>query len=90
MSGLTGKMATPDAHCPTCGLEVGGYALGVTSDGRTTWDRPTKLEIGPSGTEVRVGGLTHVEGGERCIAAASVLAKLARRLGPSVVQGLAV
>lgn len=73
MSKLTGKTAPKNATCPTCGLDVGGYLLGVTADGRTTWDRPTRYDAGPSGVKVWSGGLTHVQEGERCIAGIGVL-----------------
>lgn len=63
---LTGEVAAADALCPTCGLEIGGYTVGRTKDGRTTWDRPMKVAAGPSGTQFMTGGLTHIEGGERC------------------------
>lgn len=68
MSKLTGEFAPKGATCPTCGLDVGGHALGVTSDDRTTWDRPARHDAGPSGVKVWSGGLTHVERGERCLA----------------------
>jgi hypothetical protein len=66
MSTLTGEVAPKGATCPTCGLDVGGYAIGRTVDGRTTWDRPTYPTVAQSGRLVFFGGLTHVEGGERC------------------------
>lgn len=66
MSVLTGERAPKGATCPTCGLDVAGYAIGETRDGRTTWDRPARHDIGPTGTMFWSGGLTHVEGGERC------------------------
>jgi hypothetical protein len=73
MSKLTGEVAARDATCPTCGLDVGGYAIGITHDGRTTWDRPTRHDAGPSGVRVWTGGLTHLEGGERCLAGVGIL-----------------
>lgn len=67
MSTLTGDVAAPDAKCPGCGLDVGGCAIGEMPDGRTTWDRPARHDIGPTGTKFWSGGLTHVHGGERCL-----------------------
>jgi hypothetical protein len=72
MSRLTGETAPRGATCPTCGLEVGGYSVGVTRDGRATWDRPTRHDAGPTGVRAYSGGLTHVEGGERCLAGVEV------------------
>lgn len=68
MSLPTEETAPKGAICPTCGLDVGGCFLGKTGDGRSTWDRPTRYDAGPSGVKVYSGGLTHVEGGERCLA----------------------
>lgn len=62
----TAEKAPPGAKCPTCGLDVAGFAIGRTKDGRTTWDRPFAYHIGPTGTRFASGGLSHVEGGERC------------------------
>lgn len=63
---LTDEVAPDGAVCPTCGLDVGGYTVGHTRDGRTTWDRPMKVAAGPTGTQFMTGGLTHVQDGERC------------------------
>lgn len=67
MSRLTGEVAPKGATCPTCGLDVGGFAIGVTSDGKTTWDQPYRRDLGPTGTAFTTGGLTHVQDGERCV-----------------------
>lgn len=72
MSKLTGETAPKGAACPTCGLDVGGYAIGVTRDGKTTWDRPLRYDAGPTGTMFYSGGLTHIEGGERCLGGIAV------------------
>lgn len=61
-------VAPKGAVCPTCGLDVGGFAIGQTRDGKTTWDQPFRRDLGPTGTMFSSGGLTHVEGGERCAA----------------------
>lgn len=66
MSTLTGERAPAGAKCSGCGLDVGGWAIGITADGRTTWDRPANLHQDASGNRKWFGGLTHVEGGERC------------------------
>jgi hypothetical protein len=68
MSTLTGEAAAKGATCPTCGLDVGGCSLSQTREGKTTWDRPTRHDTGPTGTKFYSGGLTHIEGGERCLA----------------------
>lgn len=68
MSRLTGEVAEKGATCPGCGLEVGGWYIGVTAGGKRTWDRPYRRELGPTGTMISMGGLTHVQGGERCVA----------------------
>lgn len=69
---MAARKAPKGATCPTCGLDVGGYLLGKTRAGRTTWDRPLRFEAGPSGVKSYSGGLTHVEGGERCLAGIGV------------------
>ncbi|MCA1571980.1 MAG: hypothetical protein LC798_17045 [Chloroflexi bacterium] len=66
MSTLTGETAPRGATCPTCSLDVGGCAIGQTRDGRTTWDRPISYRADALGNYKWSGGLTHVEGGERC------------------------
>lgn len=66
MSTFTGEKAPKGATCPTCGLDIGGCDIGITRDGKTTWDRPVRYDQGPTGTWSYSGGLTHVEGGERC------------------------
>jgi hypothetical protein len=73
VSGPTAEVAPKGATCPTCGLDVGGYAIGQTRDGRTTWDRPFGRYAGPTGTLFPSGGLTHVEGGERCTPSAGAV-----------------
>lgn len=65
---LSREVAPDGATCPGCGMEVGGWRVGRTAEGRTTWDRPTRWLAGPSGREDAQGGLTHVEGGVRCVA----------------------
>lgn len=72
MSLPTSEVAPKGATCPTCGIDVGGYAIGATRDGRMTWDRPLRHDAGPTGTMFYSGGLTHVEGGERCLAGVAV------------------
>lgn len=66
--GLTGQVAPKGTLCPTCGMDVGGYALGVSGDGATTWDRPTSVYRDNGGRVMYSGGLTHIEGGARCLA----------------------
>lgn len=66
--GLTGKKARKGARCPTCRMDVGGYLLGVSADGATTWDRPTRTYPDNFGQIKYSGGLTHVEGAPRCLA----------------------
>ena len=66
------RKAPPGARCPTCGLDVSGYTIGRTRDGHTTWDRPFHREVGPTGTPYGTGGLTHIEGGERCLRAVEI------------------
>lgn len=61
-------IAPKGTTCPTCRLDVGGCTVGRTRDGKTTWDRPYQRELGPTGTMMSMGGLTHVERGERCVA----------------------
>jgi hypothetical protein len=81
VSTLTGEVAAKGDVCPTCGLAVGGWAIGATRAGRRTWDRPPER-----------GGFTHVEGGERCKPSALVVASVADEpgdLGPSHSAGIA-
>lgn len=66
MTPPTLEVAPPGSECPTCGLDVGGFAIGQTRDGATTWDRPGGFYAGPTGTPAYHGGLTHVQDGERC------------------------
>lgn len=60
------ELAPPGTTCPTCGLDVSGYAVGETREGKTMWERPSYRAAGPSGVPVTHGGLTHVQDGERC------------------------
>lgn len=66
--GLTGKKAPKGSACPTCRMDVGGYLLGRSAGGTTTWDRPTTVYRDNSGRVMYSGGLTHVQGGPRCLA----------------------
>lgn len=66
MSRLTGEVAAPDETCGVCGLAVGGWAVGTTTGGKRTWDRPSYQAQTPTGGMYTGGGFTHVEGGERC------------------------
>jgi hypothetical protein len=43
----------PVTHCPTCGCDVSGCTESTTASGQRYWQRPQ--------------GLTHHEGGRRCL-----------------------
>lgn len=62
------KKARKGATCPTCGMDVGGYTLGKSATGATTWDRPMSTYRDNGGRLMYSGGLTHVEGAPRCLA----------------------
>ena len=59
------EVAPPGTTCPTCGLDVSGYLVGETDDGRPLWERPHYVAAG-TGAAAYHGGLTHVQDGERC------------------------
>lgn len=56
--------------CPTCGLDVSGWPERTTRDGQRAWDRPVKFTKATNGTtDLTMGGLSHIEGTPRCLAA---------------------
>lgn len=60
------RKAPKGSKCPGCGLNVGGFFVGTSSDGKRMWSEPVRWSTANDGRQSPLGGLDHVEGGRRC------------------------
>lgn len=57
------NVPSPSTECPGCGVDVVGCTEFIGRDGRRRWQQPVvTIDKGQ-----QVGGLVHIEGGERCL-----------------------
>lgn len=57
----------PVNFCPTCGVDVTGCMEMKDALGRRMWRQKVKVTEGATGLPVMLGGLSHIERGERCL-----------------------